>query len=109
METSPLMFKYTGSHAEANQYLQLPRMSSFRVFELLQGQDSDPIACKMHVCEWDNLLKYDAISYAWGDPNVKRPITIDGGIVEVTKNLHSGLVHLRLKDSSRLLWADAVW
>jgi hypothetical protein len=51
---------------------------------------------------------YEAISYAWGDESVKRPIRIDGVEVSVTANLESALRHMRLQGQTRMLWADAI-
>jgi hypothetical protein len=51
---------------------------------------------------------YEAISYAWGDESVKRPIRIDGVEVSVTANLESALRHMRLQAQTRMLWADAI-
>lgn len=90
-------------------YETLPTPTSFRVVELLPGKTDDPISCLLHQVDWSNLRDYEAISYAWGDPNAKAPIIVYEKIVEVTKNLHAGLTHLRYEDRSRFLWADALW
>jgi hypothetical protein len=66
---------------------------------------------------------YEALSYVWGDPNVRRAIVVSDerkadagtkgtaereGELQVTENLHSALQYLRLKDWPRVLWVDAV-
>ena len=94
---------------EPYQYGDLPSPTSFRVAELLPGKEDDPISCLLHVVDWSNWLEYEAISYAWGDPNARASIICDGKIIEVTQNLHRGLTHLRFQDRSRFLWADAIW
>jgi Heterokaryon incompatibility protein (HET) len=90
-------------------YESLPAPTSFRVLELLPGKTDESISCLLHQVDWSNLRDYEAISYAWGDPNAKAPINLHGKIVEVTENLHAGLLHLRYEDRSRFLWADALW
>lgn len=84
-------------------------MAAFRIMELLPGQGKEAIRCRMKIADWDDYPVYEAISYAWGDPNDKAPVDVDGRTVEVTKNLYSCLLHLRRSNRSRLLWADALW
>jgi hypothetical protein len=94
---------------ETYQYDIMPTQTSFRVLELLPGQEGDPVSCLLHHLDWSNLLEYEAISYAWGDANDIERVICQGRELEVTRNLHSGLNHLRLQDRSRILWADAIW
>ena len=94
---------------ELYQYEDLPTQTSFRVMELLPGQESNPVSCLLHIVDWSNPLEYEAISYAWGNPSARAPITCHGKRLEVTQNLHRGLTHLRLQDRSRFLWVDAIW
>ena len=90
-------------------YDDLPAQTSFRVAELLPGKGDDPVSCKLHVVQWSKPIKYEAVSYAWGDPKATAVIICDGKRLEVTQNLRVGLVNLRFQDRSRLLWADALW
>ncbi|KAI1361366.1 heterokaryon incompatibility protein-domain-containing protein [Xylaria arbuscula] len=91
---------------DAYHYRLLPM--SFWVAELLPGKPGDPIACLLHEVEWSKLPKYEALSYAWGDPHDKTTITVHGKKLEVTKSLYVALTHLRYEDEARLLWADAL-
>ena len=93
---------------ELYQYEDLPTQTSFRVMELLPGQEGNPVSCLLHIVDWSNPLEYEAISYAWGNPSARTLITCHGKRLEVTQNLHKGLTHLRLQDRSRFLWADAI-
>lgn len=52
--------------------------------------------------------KYGAISYAWGDANIKAPIRIDNITWQATTNLKSGLRHLGGKNERKYLWVDAL-
>lgn len=103
------MEEYFGYPEEQYKYEELLTETSFRVCELLPGKSGDPISCLLHVGEWDKPREYEAISYAWGDSTVRAPVNVHGKVVEVTKNLHRGLRHLRLQDESRFLWADVLW
>ena len=94
---------------EPYQYEGLPTQTSFRVIELLPGEEGNSVSCLLHVADWSNPLEYEAISYAWGDPNARAPVNCHGKRLEVTQNLHRGLTHLRFRDRSRFLWADALW
>jgi hypothetical protein len=94
---------------EIYRYDKMHPQNSFRVLELLPGQEEDPISCLLHIVEWSNPLEYEAISYAWGDANDRKSVTCQGTELEVTRNLHNGLKHFRLQDRSRILWADAIW
>ncbi|KAG0646461.1 Heterokaryon incompatibility protein [Hyphodiscus hymeniophilus] len=51
---------------------------------------------------------YKALSYAWGSPNVKRPILVNGCQHLVTVNLESALRRLRRIDIDITLWVDAL-
>jgi hypothetical protein len=87
----------------------LPRAQSFRVAELLPGYNGEDIICKLHIAEWESTPKYEAISYAWGDPKSTTFVFCDGKTIEVTKSLHTALSHFRYEDRSRFIWADALW
>ncbi|KAK4448890.1 heterokaryon incompatibility protein-domain-containing protein [Podospora aff. communis PSN243] len=52
--------------------------------------------------------EYEALSYTWGDSSQKRTIGLNGIDFDVTTNLHAALNRLRLPDSKRLLWVDAI-
>jgi hypothetical protein len=54
------------------------------------------------------LQKYEAVSYAWGDPANKIDVLCDGKIIMVTQNLKDALLRFKLKDRSRVVWVDAV-
>lgn len=95
--------------SENYRYGNLPTQTSFRVLELLPGLEGDHVSCILHIVDWSNPVEYEAISYAWGDPNDRQPLTCNGSGLDVTRNLYTGLTHLRLQDRSRFLWADAIW
>jgi hypothetical protein len=56
----------------------------------------------------DDLFKYEALSYVWGDPSAQEEIICHGRKRKVTRNLYEALESLRYTDRRRLLWVDAV-
>jgi Heterokaryon incompatibility protein (HET) len=88
-------------------YMKLSSPSAFRIMQLHGEIDGHDISFKLHEADWSNPPSYEAISYVWGDTKMNTTITCDGCNLEVSPNLKDCLHHLRLKDSSRYLWADA--
>jgi Heterokaryon incompatibility protein (HET) len=81
---------------------------SIRLLQLLPSSTSEPIKCRIvNVDLYDNP-DYEALSYCWGD--AANPIRIYSGneYIEVTRNLHDALVHLRDVENPRTLWIDAI-
>ncbi|KAK8060762.1 Heterokaryon incompatibility protein 6-OR allele [Apiospora saccharicola] len=58
--------------------------------------------------ESSELPEYDAISYRWGDPNNRRPLTANGKQILVTSSLHTALAYMRDKLLTKILWIDGV-
>ncbi|PVH72238.1 hypothetical protein DL98DRAFT_660192, partial [Cadophora sp. DSE1049] len=93
---------------ETYQYNTMPTQTSFRVLELLPGEECDPVSCLLLHVGWSTPLQYEAIPYAWGDASDPEPIICQGRELKVTRNLHNGLCHFRFRDRSRILWVDAI-
>lgn len=75
------------------------------------------INCSMSVVSLeDPRLKYNAVSYVWGEPAITEPIILNGHAVKVTSNLHAFLVLYRDMLSTDVgsvvtrypLWIDAL-
>lgn len=79
-----------------------------RILELLPGSFGDPLECRLRVAAIESHPVYDALSYMWGDLSLKGKIILDGEAFPVTGSLENALRHMRLRDSVRYLWADAV-
>lgn len=79
-----------------------------RILRLLPGQRDDPIRCELYSAHLGDRPYYEALSYVWGDPNIVRPIFLDGRQVRVTENLETALRGLRLGDDTRHMWVDAL-
>ena len=56
----------------------------------------------------EEQLKYEAVSYVWGDGRHKQMILLEGQRFWVTRNLHAALQHIRNANSARTLWIDAL-
>ena len=82
---------------DMDQYLYevLPVPATFGIAELLPGKPSDPVSYLLHQAQLSDLRHYEAISYAWGHATARAPVIVHGKWIEVTKNLHAGLRHLR--------------
>ena len=86
-----------------------PPPLAFRVAELLPGTEDEPISCLLHAADLSNPPDFDGLSYAWGDPTATHTIICEGKRKQVTKSLHGALSHLRHRNQSRMLFADALW
>ena len=103
-------------------YLPLATENTIRVLHLYPGKDDDPILCCLRHQELDSPKQFIALSYAWGDPKVTRPIacffetfsvsrmemSLNIGRMDVTVNLYNAL--RRLRDPTIIVpwWIDAM-
>ncbi|KAK3719210.1 hypothetical protein LTR37_004429 [Vermiconidia calcicola] len=82
-----------------------------RLLKLLPAKPNDdtPIRCQISVHRLDSGVKYDALSYCWGDPSNAPIINLNGRRLPVTRNLYEALQSLReLNVVSGWLWVDAI-
>ncbi|TGO59941.1 hypothetical protein BOTNAR_0154g00170 [Botryotinia narcissicola] len=79
-----------------------------RVLGIEPGTFDEPIHCTLSPCLLDDNPKYQALSYTWGDPSIRAPITVDGHVSMATTNLESALRYFRDPKITRVLWVDAV-
>lgn len=83
--------------------------SEIRLLSLLPGKFGDLVECRIQI---ENLrqtdLKYQTLSYVWGDSSIRTPILVDGRIEQVTANLGSALKYMRQEDVETVLWIDAI-
>ena len=75
---------------------------------LQPGVGLNPLHCTLETCQLGNCKAFEALSYAWGDPTPVEPIFINGSRTLIAHNLSVALQHLRLSQSCRALWIDAV-
>jgi hypothetical protein len=99
----------TGILTERYQYQPLPSQDYFRTLELLPGNGTDIIRCRLYTKLFaDAVDKYAAISYVWGRPKNKVQIICDDRIIKVTVNLADALYQIRNRNESIMVWADAI-
>lgn len=79
-----------------------------RLLTLLPGKPKDEIQCSLQIVPLDDLPAFDALSYAWGDPNVTEAIIVENEPRQATANLVMALRALRKRKKRRLLWVDAL-
>ena len=83
--------------------------SEIRIVTLLPNKDfSADIECRVSLGISEQLPVYEALSYAWGDPNVLLPIILNSRVAHLTENLEHALRSLRFRDQERTLWIDAI-
>ena len=74
-----------------------------RLLTLHPGSRDDPMKCDLSVVQLDEFPIYEALSYTWGDPAVVVPILLHDTPFNITTNLYSALLHLRIAHSPRNL------
>ena len=79
-----------------------------RLVLLLPGLDHEKLSCRLITVSLNEVPRYWALSYAWGDPNVRECISLNGHDFTITTNLRAALWHLRLATRTRTIWIDAI-
>ena len=62
----------------------------------------------LEIVSLDDNPQYEALSYAWGDPQITCPIRLHKVQWKVTTNLEAGLRRLRGNINEKVLWVDAI-
>ncbi|KAE8441309.1 hypothetical protein EG329_005539 [Mollisiaceae sp. DMI_Dod_QoI] len=77
--------------------------------QLGEGTATSQDTTGIETADAEDLLKYEALSYVWGqEPHEYDHIELCGRTIKVTRNLFSALYHLRKPIDSRVLWVDAL-
>ena len=84
-----------------------PELNQIRVLTVLPGAFHDPISCELNTVNIADA-EYEAISYVWGNPDITEAIQLNGYNFDVTTSLECALRYLRLLDTERYIWADAI-
>ena len=87
-----------------------------RLLTLLPGSHCTPLRCQIVEHQASSDTRYDALSYAWGDPVYSESIQVCESsnaervswYLPVTRNLFEALLRLRSDDAPRTLWIDAL-
>lgn len=85
-----------------------PSVPSIRLIELLPGGKYDVIRCTISHTSVATQRPYNAVSYCWGEKKAAGFILLNDTVFEVRESLWWLLYHLRLPDTSRLLWIDGI-
>jgi len=101
MESSASTFRYRPLEPESD---------GIRVVTIEPGVFFDsPIRCTLANVDLNTTPHFEALSYVWGDASITLPIQLEtDASFPVTKNLERVLRYLRLDDSPRTLWIDAI-
>lgn len=78
------------------------------MIELLPGVDASPIQCNIVETSLADPPDYEALSYCWGNPEMKTSILLQNKAFKITVNLFDALWCLRKENQKRLLWVDAI-
>jgi hypothetical protein len=82
-----------------------------RLLYLCASPDSQrQLECYCRSFDLDDAPPFEALSYVWGDddPSTKTSILFNDKVTQVGESLSDALTRLRLPDSTRILWADAL-
>jgi len=118
-----LSTKYTNEENNLRQQYNMTASSKGSIFSLLDtskpqirlihiepGPDNDEITCTLHLADFeDDSCRYEALSYEWGDAsNTSFYVILNGKKFSVRENLWSALLYLRMKETVRIIWIDAL-
>lgn len=101
------------SPASSFSYKALRQAQEIRLLRIPIDDDSQLITSSLFHASLDNCPPYTALSYVWGDAKTTLPISVNGSIVSITKNLHEALSALRKSGADTAgaaltLWVDAL-
>jgi hypothetical protein len=90
-----------------------PGNDSIRLLRLMpHEEETADIQCELFEYSLQNNCQgthlYEALSYAWGNPDEKLPIFINKRSLKVPMNLYAALLRLRNHSMERILWVDAL-
>lgn len=120
MSSSPKDEKGKGAAKPASfKYESLPEPDgSIRLLEIVPGEESSALHCKLSIRNLAQVPRYAAISYNWGaapsKSNPGRTISIDGKATTVRENCYQALYQVRLNLYHLLglrlkyIWIDSI-
>ncbi|KAK5720306.1 hypothetical protein LTR15_007580 [Elasticomyces elasticus] len=85
-----------------------PEQKQIRLLELQPGGYHDPLLARLLLVSLDDMPVYNTISYVWGDPSKTSKLVICGKRLSVPLNTALALRRMRLDDTVRVVWIDAV-
>lgn len=66
------------------------------------------MSCNIFHTSLDAHPQYEALSYAWGNPDFSRTIYANSFLLPVSTHLHEALLRLRRPSEKRTMWIDAI-
>lgn len=83
---------------------------AIQILNLLPSRDLEgPVYCELrHSSLNEDNVRYEAVSYTWGDFKPGHRVFINGLYLDVTPNCLQALKSFRRKFHSRTLWVDAI-
>lgn len=72
------------------------------------NEQNPEVVCTLSHASLNDVPKYQALSYVWGEQNVSKQISLNGNSFYVTRNLFDILERLRMRHEKRCLWVDAL-
>ena len=107
-----LWFWWTDSSEYSSIYAAVPlgnAVGKIRLLVVHPGEGNSNISCELKVQKLSIAGSFEALSYAWGDPNAEtKDIEINSRPFKVLPNLFDALRQLRKPSECRTLWADAI-
>ncbi|ETS85344.1 hypothetical protein PFICI_03369 [Pestalotiopsis fici W106-1] len=89
-------------------YQPITQDNEIRLLILEPGVPGDEIRCYLVNVDISWGIRYEALSYAWGDATITRGLTCSGRVMEVHASLHDALSDLRHPTRRRRLWVDGL-
>lgn len=80
-----------------------------RLVKILPSEDEEsPLRIALQKASLNDVLEFEALSYAWGEITVTVDIKVDDCTMALTENLHGFLRALRKPQEERIVWADYI-
>jgi hypothetical protein len=88
-----------------------------RLLEILPEPAEDgSVSCRLFTTSLTRELEYSALSYVWGESEVRKKVTVNGLSIDVTTNLANALLNIRstilplleAEGTAPYIWADAL-
>ncbi|KAM3076310.1 hypothetical protein ACMFMF_005643 [Clarireedia jacksonii] len=86
----------------------LGRRHEIRLLKIIPGCVNEDLLCQLKVVSLDQRPKYNTLSYTWGHTKDITSISVDGQMVQVSKNLCIALRAVRHPWKAVTFWADAL-
>ena len=107
-QTTRLLLRIAGRLPDLTSIYQPLYHNEIRLITLAPGKWTDLIECSLQIASLDDGPTYEALSYVWGNANLRKWIRLQNSHFDVSKSLEVALRHLRHEKSERTMWIDAM-